>query len=182
MWRLAFFIAVLFSVCLLHAAADADSAEPGMRCAGSGCWRIDHYLDDVALHRRWAVLVDCDHPDAPARVVPAGRATGGAACQARPAATVRGGSQSRSANAGVGGSTTRRWSTPEIKAGAEVEVESPAGASARFLLSGKAIEPGYAGHAIRVRLNATRSIVRAGVRGPHLAVLIASHEPAWRRQ
>src|SRR5215831_2158140 len=26
---------------------------------------IDHYIYDAALHHRWAVMVDCEHPDWP---------------------------------------------------------------------------------------------------------------------
>ena len=37
-------------------------------CEGSvqaGDFKVDHYIADPLLHRRWAVLVDCSHPERP---------------------------------------------------------------------------------------------------------------------
>src|ERR1700761_2103350 len=54
---LTFLLVLALSVALpSHAACGAAPA--GMRV-------VDHYLNDKVLHRRWAVIADCSHPERP---------------------------------------------------------------------------------------------------------------------
>lgn len=54
---LSFLIVMLSTAVRLYASA----------CNGSGKTeqRVDHYVIDSLLHRRWAVMVDCSHPERP---------------------------------------------------------------------------------------------------------------------
>ena len=144
-----------------------------------GCWRVDHYLYDAALHRSWAVLIDCDHPDAPSQMVllpgspkyPSER---------RVVIARRGFASQYESGAG-----SLRWVRPvakaEIRSGESVDVANRPGSPAAFLLAGTAEETAFAGHVIRVRLKVNGAEVRAVVTGPHSVVLSAVSKPVWRK-
>jgi len=176
-----FFCALMLALLIVCSCETAQCASLPQRNGLSGAkprWRVDHYVYDALLRRSWAVLVDEDHPETPARMVPVRGIT-----SVKKKETLHGKvpDEPRTVVADLNKPAMRRWNAPEITAGARVEVANPAGSQAQFLLSGRAIEPGYAEQTIRIRLNTTGSIVRAGVRGPHLVVLVALARPVWGR-
>ena len=161
--------------CLLmfvFAAASAHisaCAQPPSGTTAHPRWRVDHYVYDASLKRDWAVLVDCEHPSAPAqmRLLPKGRRE-----PARRAAHDR--QLLKPANP-----QTRAIA---VKAGAEVEVASAPDAPARILLAGTAMQTAFAGEPVRVRINASGRFVRGIALGPHSVELAASTQPSWGKQ
>lgn len=125
-------------------------------------WIIDHYLYDASLKQDWEVLIDCNHPAAPAQIeLLPHRAT--------PSLSIKPASSGKA-------------SPPLIHAGAAVEVSSPPNAPAGIHLSGTAMQAGFSGQSIRVRLNSTRRFVTALVRGPHSVELATTPNTSWGRQ
>lgn len=53
---------VMLSATVQLSASACDAFQQGSDKAGQ---RVDHYLIDSLLHRRWAVMVDCSHPERP---------------------------------------------------------------------------------------------------------------------
>lgn len=156
---LCFCMILLFSAGCAHAQACGDQPTHPR-------WRVDHYVYDASLKRDWAVLADCEHPGAPARMelLPKGRR--------EPA---------------VGTAHNRQLLKPvnpqthavAVKAGASVEVSSAPDAPARILLAGTAMQTAFAGQPIRVRINASGRFVRGIALGPHSVELAASVRPSW---
>lgn len=137
----------------------------------AGCasgWRVDHYVHDAALHRDWAVLVNCAHPAAPARM-----------------------QITSQRDAGITTPLGERWSGKPtagnsatvigVKAGAAVEVLGPANGMVNMRLSGTAMQTASLGQTIRVRLNPEGYFVHAVVRGPSEVVLVAAKKLSWRQ-
>jgi hypothetical protein len=142
--------------------------------AGEARWEVDHYVYDSSLHRDWEVLVNCDRPDAPARIelAPAGvRGIVGA-----PIRNVRRVSRESAIRNGASLLPARPLS---IKAGAAVEVSSAAHARASILFSGTATQSALAGQVIRVRLKPSGKFVTGIVRGPHSVELAPVAKPSW---
>jgi hypothetical protein len=182
--RILFLIVVACALagCCVEAQAVKPSAKRGGG-AGTfslqGCWRVDHYVYDVQLHRSWAVLLDCDHPGEPSRMVlipgsakvPEPKSIKmeqmGSLPQREPGFSLRG--------------QMRAPAQPEIRTGEDVQVVSRQGSSAAFLLAGTAEETALSGHTIRVRLKVNGAMVRAAVCGPHLVVLATDAKPIWRK-
>jgi Chaperone for flagella basal body P-ring formation len=130
-------------------------------------WRVDHYIYDVSLHQDWEVLVNCDHPEAPARMKLVPHMTWNTAAK-------RAGSIQPSGIPVI-------IAQPAIKAGAAVEVSNSPGSPASIRLSGTAMQSAYRGQPIRVRLRANGTIVPGIVSGPHSVELDAAARPSWRR-
>lgn len=180
MRRLACFSLIAVVVFAPVRAALCQAAPGG--AAPQSRWEVDRYVYDASLQRDWEVLVDCDHPDAPARMelAPKGARTPGksAACGAdaaqsskKPAGRQRSPQSERLA----------RDSQPPIvlKAGAAVEVTSPPNAPAQILLAGVAMQTALLGQPIRVRLSASGRFIRGIVRGPHSVELVAVERLSW---
>lgn len=143
-----------------------DRAESSGDKAAHPRWMVDHYVYDASLKRDWAVLVDSEHPSAPARMelLPDGRR--------EPAVRADHGRQFlKSANP-----QTRAVA---VKAGASVEVSSAPDAPARILLAGTAMQTAFAGQPVRVRINASGRFVRGIALGPHSVELAASAQSSW---
>ena len=151
----------VFAAGCAHAQACGDQATHSR-------WGIDHYVYDASLKRDWAVLVDCEHPSAPARMqlLPKGR-------REPVVRATQGGQLLRPANP-----QTR---TVAVKAGASVEVSSAPDAPARILLSGTAIETAFAGQPVRVRINASGRFVLGIALGPHSVELAAAAQSSWSK-
>jgi len=109
--------------------------------------RMDHYVSDPVLHRRWAVVGDCSHPERPwtLREVPWQEAS-------RPAV-------SRQAEASLA-----LGNAPLIAAGTRVRLWSSAG-GASIELAGTALEAGEAGESIHVRAGSRGTVLEGRVRG-----------------
>ncbi|HET8637941.1 MAG TPA: flagella basal body P-ring formation protein FlgA [Acidobacteriaceae bacterium] len=139
-------------------------------------WRVDHYVYDASLKRDWEVLVDCDHPGAPARMKLAPKGAHALVQNApRDISNVARAEQD---------SETAPHANPQpapvvIRTGAAVEVSSAPGSPARILLSGTAMEMGRLGQHIRVRIDASGRFLQGTVRGPHSVELAAAAKPAW---
>ncbi|MGC2162431.1 MAG: flagella basal body P-ring formation protein FlgA [Silvibacterium sp.] len=153
------------TLAVLPARASVCAAASGTNAAGPR-WKLDHYLYDASLHKDWEVLIDCDHPAAPARMqlVPNLRALPASATHT----TARLASKSSLPVAPIG-----------IKLGTTVEVSNRPGAPASIQLSGTAMQSALRGQHIRVRLSANGSFVNALVRGPHSVELAAAAKPSW---
>jgi hypothetical protein len=162
-------ILLLFAVTLAAPPALAAVCEtaPAARSARPH-WRVDHYVYDASLHKDWEVLVDCDHPSAPARMRLAPNAPSLLAVEARKATMHEARIPSPAAPV-------------EIKAGAAVEVLNGPNAPATICLSGTAMQSAYRGQTIRVRLSANGHFVNVLVSGPHAVELAAASKPFWRQ-
>ncbi|MGH9586273.1 MAG: hypothetical protein ACRD3F_04940 [Acidobacteriaceae bacterium] len=147
-------------------------------CAASGGpntsqarWKVDHYIYDASLHRDWEVLVDCEHPDAPARMelVPFRKQT-----DPEQSSGVTHGLTSQDMNAG-------RSSQVSIKAGEVVEVASAANSLTSISMRGVAMQTAFFGQRIRIRLSVGGHFVYGIVRGSHSVQLAAAAMPGWRK-
>lgn len=140
--------ALPFAVSNAHASACAAREKTATQR-----WTIDHYIYDASLKHNWEVLIDCDHPAAPARMKLAPDPSGHAA---------------------------KAIALPVIKAGTAVEVSGAPGSPATIQLSGTALETAFAGQPIRVRLSAGNRLVTGLVRSPHSVELAsAAKAPRW---
>ncbi len=163
-------VLLIFALAAASAHASVCDAPSGNKTVQPH-WRIDHYVYDASLKRDWEVLVDCDHPGAPARMELA----------------PEGAHLTRAANAAPVEQEPKSAQPPAnsqpapvvIKAGADIEVSSAPDLPARILLSGTAMEMGRVGQEIRVRIDASGRFLRGTVRGPHSVELAAAAEPVW---
>jgi hypothetical protein len=144
------------------APASVCAAPPATQTA-TPRWTLDRYIFDASLNQDWAVLVDCNHPQAPARMKLASNTAG------NPHAAKR-------------ASAEHRLAPIAIKAGTAVEVSNGADAFASIRLTGTAMETAFPGQPIRVRLSAGGRMVRGYVRGSHSVELAAEAKPSWGEQ
>lgn len=153
----AFSLAIMFAALAAQASICSTPAP-----ASLPRWTIDHYVYDPSLKQDWEVLIDCNHPAAPAQIeLLPHRAT--------PSLSIKPASSDKA-------------SPPLIHAGAAVEVSSPPNAPAGIHLSGTAMQAGFSGQSIRVRLNSSGRFVTALVRGPHSVELAVTVKTSWGRQ
>lgn len=154
----------LFCFMLLFAAACAACAQPSGGTTAHPRWTVKRYVYDASLKRDWAVLADCEHPGAPARMelLPKGAHE-----------PIRG-----AAHSGQGlKAANPKPRVVAVKAGAAVEVSSAPDAPARILLSGTAMQTAFAGQSVRVRLTASGRFIRGIALGPHSVELAGSAQP-----
>jgi hypothetical protein len=152
--------AALATPCALSSVCPASSRHQTAASAAIPCWTLDHYVYDASLHQDWEVLIDCNHPEAPAQI----KLT----------------QNTRRAQ------VTRRTKSQlpvlvAIHAGAAVEVSSAADSPASIRLYGTAMETAFDGQPIRVRLNVSGHFVSGLVRGPHAVQLVPAAKPLWRQ-
>lgn len=137
-------------------------------------WKVAHYIYDSSLHRDWEVLVDCQHPDAPARIGLAPTSVH------RAAGTGAHNVQGTGHEAASRGRANRPSAAPiSIKAGAAVEVSNAPDASASIMLTGTALQTALSGQIIRVRLRPSGRFVTGIVRGPHSVELATIARLSW---
>ncbi|HEX3437209.1 MAG TPA: flagella basal body P-ring formation protein FlgA [Pseudacidobacterium sp.] len=108
---------------------------------------VDHYISDRVLHRRWAVIADCVHPDRPwiAEETPwIEQAIGG------PQASMP-----------LSAGPALKVAPLIVAAGAKVVIWKDAG-GARIRLTGTALEPGHEGELIRIRTEKDPNTVLEG--------------------
>lgn len=134
------------SVCT-KAATEAKAAGPR--------WIVDHYVYDAPLAKSWVVMVDCNHPQTPARMELSKDSSGGKSGSAKPEAGIR--------------------------LGAAVDIFSDRGPTS-IRLSGTAIDAGNVGQIVRVRIGAEGEIVRGYARSSHTVELTAGPKKAWSAQ
>ena len=150
------------SVCAAGTAPPAHALKP--------LWVIDHYVYDASLKEDWAVLVDCNHPAAPAQMKLASNIRGkGQVTQRATASHTKNPAPVRIPSTAAA----------EIKSGTAVEVLNGANQPASICLTGTAMETAFLGQPIRVRLSATGNFVRGLVRGSHSVELTAVAKPLW---
>lgn len=128
-------------------------------------WTLDHYVYDASLKRDWAVLIDCNHPAAPARMSLASSATA-----------------SLQIDKSMARNDKRNVAPIIVKAGTAVEVSNSMNARTAMRLSGIATQTGFLGQSIRIRLNASGRFITGLVRGPHSVELASAAKPLWRPQ
>ena len=112
-----------------------------------GDLKVDHYIADAVLHRRWAVIVDCGHPERPwtSQAVPWRSDVQNTAIGPTQVASV-----ARTLPSVPAGAKVRLWRVAE---GANIE------------LSGTALEAGSAGQMIHVRIGQRGTVLEGKVRG-----------------
>jgi hypothetical protein len=128
---------------LLLLASPAYGAECGARGPGSVVVR---YIFDGVLHRRWAVVADCAHPERPWVTEEVSQAD--AEIEAKAALET----------------------TPAVKAGANVILRKNED-GARIVLIATALEPGHTGDSIRVRVG-SGAVLKGKIQGPGQVELI----------
>jgi len=148
----------LFSLfALLLFSLPGQAACSGVRPAGSADVHvIDHYITDTVLHRKWAVMVDCSHPERPWTLeeVPMQRKV------------------STSLNASHLLSE-RSQSAPLVAAGATVQLwrVAPDGS---IHLRGVALDSGEEGQTIHVRVQHSTTVLEGKIRGAGSVELLIS--------
>jgi hypothetical protein len=158
-------IAILSSVVLLTAvpllASVCGMAQPpGVE---SGPYIVDHYIADTILHRRWAVVVDCAHPDRPWTLK---AALWQSESRVDAAAAMKGGHPVAIAQPLIpAGAKVRMWRTAD---GADIE------------LTGTALDAGVAGQTIHVRTGSRGTVLEGRVRGVGSVELL--HADRWTMQ
>lgn len=139
--------------CPVHASVCNASASAN-EAAGTSL-SIDHYITDATLHRRWAVIVDCHHPDRPWIL--------------------------QTAQPQIEKSTPYPPQLPVkhakavlvIRTGGEVRLWRNAD-GASIDLSGTALEPGSIGQTIHVRTGQRSAVLEGKVRGAGSVELLVS--------
>lgn len=129
---------------------------------------VDHYITDAILHRKWAVVVDCGHPDRPwtVKAVPWSSDTG--MVETRMATLSR-----------VNARQPAVIAEPLVAAGAKVRLWRTAG-STDIELVGTALEAGGAGQTIHVRTGLQGAVLEGRVRGAGSVELF--HANRWTTQ
>lgn len=135
----------LFAARSMHSATCSTTAERGTISYGK--LLVDHYITDIPLHHRWAVLVDCAHPDRPWTLHDA---------PWQNESLFRAHVQSPSAGTD--------WVVPSIRVGARVRLWHMAD-GANINLSGIAMEAGAAGQTIHVRTGEHNTVLEGRVSG-----------------
>ncbi|HTZ90383.1 MAG TPA: flagella basal body P-ring formation protein FlgA [Alloacidobacterium sp.] len=137
------FTAILSSIVLLCAPPALPAVCSSPAAAGQSSW-TDHYLTDLASHHRWAVVVDCSHPERPwtLKEVPwQNTPRPDAVRRAKPVVSAR--------------------ATLLIPPGAKVRLWRNLGGNS-IALAGTALEGGVAGEKIHVRTG-SRGVVLEGI-------------------
>lgn len=130
-------LVILSGAAALHAACGAEfSAKQADGMV------VDHYLSDGILHRRWAIVMDCNHPERPWKMELRKTETEEVAWRDQPAARVH--------RAAVALPPPVR-SSPLVSPGMQVRVWRSE-ADSRMEMTGTALKAGAAGQHIRVRV------------------------------
>lgn len=141
-----FLIAASALVVLLVVPMRATVCNTGAGLSQAESLRVDHYITDGLLHRRWAVAVDCTHPDRPWTLVDVPWQRAGVSMPAKAAIT----DIAKTAPLVPAGAKVRLWSTAN---GASIE------------LAGTALEAGTEGQTIHVRTGQRGTVLEGRVRG-----------------
>lgn len=140
-------------------------------------WKVDRYIYDASLRRDWKVLVNCDHPEVPARIelVPLGEQKQSIKKEVSKAQGV--GSESANPDRAQGVAPPNC-----VKAGEDVEVSNGSRAPVRISMRGVAMQTAFPGQKIRIRLSANGKFVSAIVSGSHSVQLVNGSPISWRKQ
>jgi hypothetical protein len=121
-------------------------------------YSVHHYFTDSSLDRRWAVVIDCQHPERPASLVMAPAKEYGRVDRA-----------SRSETSGA---------PPLVTAGAHVRLWS-ARNGAEIQLEGIALGSASVGEMLRVRAGLKGTVLDGVVRGPGSVELAVRGQGDW---
>ena len=149
-------IAVHSSIFVLAVSPMCASVCNTLRSAPSGEPQIDHYITDAPQHRRWAVVVDCSHPERPWTLQAAPWQSGARSVAVRETHTV---DAQKSLPLVPAGMKVRLW---RITEGTKIE------------LSGTALDAGDKGQTIHVRTGRQGTVLAGRVRGAGSIELLAS--------
>ncbi len=125
---------------------------------------VDHYRFDAELKLSWAAMVDCRHPEWPARLV---------IVDAVP--DERGGRRNP-----VGGMPEDRAAAAPIRIASGSRVDVWRVGEQQIRLSGVALESAMLGQLIHVRAGLGNAPLRGIVRGPHSVELAEENKTGWR--
>ncbi|TCK75490.1 flagellar basal body P-ring formation chaperone FlgA [Acidipila rosea] len=140
-------------------------------CSGSF---IERRWMDATLHRKWAVVADCDHPAQPWRIIDEGSGVALTAQSRNTAPEVLPARKESPRIAPVAALELSRV----IRAGSAVELWKQNG-DTRIELSGTAVESGDVGSIIRVRISGSVKQLHGIVRGPGSVELSPNAVSAW---
>jgi hypothetical protein len=158
-------LAILSLLPLLFAGSSARGLACGHGAASAADHVVvDHYRFDAELKLSWAAMVDCRHPEWPARLV---------IVDAVP--DEHGGRR----NPGGSMPADRAVTAPiRIASGSRVDVWR--GGEQQIRLSGVAVESAMVGQPIHVRAGLGNTPLRGIVRGPHSVELTEENKAGWR--
>jgi hypothetical protein len=123
--------------------------------------RVDHYITDGLLHHRWAVAVDCAHPNRPWTLVDVPWQRAGVSTSMKAAVP----DIAKAVQLIPAGSKVRLWSTAN---------------NASIVLSGTALEAGTAGQTIHVRTGQRGTVLEGRVHGAGSVELSTSDR--WQKK
>jgi hypothetical protein len=148
---------------LIAALAGAVAARAAVCRSGSGS-EVYRYLDDAALNRRWAVMIDCAHPNYPASIVSVSGASVTGARIPEPLQTPM-------------RKTAFEAPPPVVTAGMRVVLWSEE-SRAVMRFTGTALAAARTGETVRVRVGFEGRVLTGVVRGPGSVELVpaAAHE------
>jgi hypothetical protein len=161
--------------CLLLPLLFASAGRASTCQSHAGSSTVDHYFYDATLRLCWAVTVDCQHPERPAKLIPAPSGVAqpaglrsGAARPSAPAEVIPG----RPAHDDVS-------RLPLVVAGSSVELWK--GGTVLIQLFGTAAQTAPLGRLVEVRLPGQPSLLHGIARGAHSVELTQGgmewHEP-----
>ncbi|MBT9330312.1 flagella basal body P-ring formation protein FlgA [Paracidobacterium acidisoli] len=130
-------------------------------CRSGSTTRIYRYWEDAGLHRRWAMMIDCAHPDHPALFMPSQETPAAGDAQSMEAARIT-------------------PSSPQVTNGMRVTLWQRESA-ADMRLTGTALEAGHSGQKIRVRTGLSGTVLTGVVRGPASVELLPA-ATGWRKR
>jgi hypothetical protein len=160
---MAILLIVSFAASSSRASVHGTAQPAGTEDAVADSFIVDHYITDAILHRKWAVVVDHDHPDRPWIVKEAPW-------------------QSRAGMAAVSETNATRpaiIARPLVSAGAKVRLWRTAD-GADIELTGTALEAGAEGQTIHVRTGQRGTVLKGRVRGMGSVELFTSDR--WATQ
>ncbi|HMD21270.1 MAG TPA: flagella basal body P-ring formation protein FlgA [Alloacidobacterium sp.] len=156
-----FLIGASALVVLLAMPLRASVCNTGSVASQAESLRVDHYITDGLLHRRWAVAMDCAHPDRPWTLLDVPWQGAGPSALRKSAIT------------------DFAKAAPLIPAGAKVRLWSTAG-GANIDLSGTALEAGAVGQTIHVRTGQRGTVLEGRVCGAGSVELSTSDR--WQKK
>lgn len=119
---------------------------------------IDHYFFDAALNKKWAVEVDCAHPE-------------------RPAVIAEADSQEKHSGSEKTPSPVARQEAEFVRAGSTVDLWKKG--STQIQLSGVALDSAPVGQSIRVRAGLGNHVLHGVVRGSKSVELADRGDAQW---
>jgi|HubBroStandDraft_6_1064221.scaffolds.fasta_scaffold1070500_2 hypothetical protein len=157
-----------FAACASTCGNSSGKATEGMS--------VDHYLFDAALRLRWAVVIDCSHPERPATLIPSS-AVSATPAQSTPEMNSSGRTVIRANDGAHQADRVTSRNSPVMIAGSDVEIRKDG--PVNIQLAGIAMQSAPLGAVLMVRPAAGGVLLRGIARSAHLVELIGD-SGRWR--